>query len=340
MRRITVAFARASAQFESEYIFCWLDWDGDNILTDAAIIDYGSVRQFGLYHHEYRYDDVERMSTTITEQKNRAKYIVQTFAQITDFLINGRKKNIRTFKQHDALKLFDEIFTKTKDEAVLYKMGFEVSMRRKLMENTAAMAEIKSFRKIYSYFERAKSRHGLYEVVDGITWDAIFCIRDIMRELPEYYLAGNDDMNAGEFMEILKSNYATGDDIVLSQGRKNKIRQFQHAYRALIHRASAISGKSARVILKEISARSALINRYERVTGDSIIHVAKQVINSHKHLSADELHQIINKFITQQVLWPEYFQRSTMPHHKLRNRKAKKAFESMLRIVKDCREGI
>ena len=141
-------------------------------------------------------------------------------------------------------------------------------------------------------------------------------------------------------MEILKSNYATKEDVVLSRGRKAKIRQFQQAYRELIYRASLVSGKSAKVILREISARSALINRYERVTGDSIIHVAKQVMNSRKHLKSDELQQIINDFITRQVLWPEYFKHTSLPRTKLHNRKAKKAFESMLKIVKDCREGI
>jgi uncharacterized protein YdiU (UPF0061 family) len=340
LRRITGAFATASAQFESEYIFCWLDWDGDNILTDAAIIDYGSVRQFGLYHHEYRYDDVERMSTTITEQKNRAKYIVQTFAQITDFMITGKKKNIRAFKHHSSLRLFDEVFTRVKDEAVLYKMGFDASMRRKLLDNNIAMTEIKNFRKHYSYFEKAKSTQGLYEVIDGITWDAIFCIRDIMRELPKHYLAGNGDMSAGKFMEILRSNYATAEDIALSRCRKARIRQFQQAYRALIHRATAISGKPVSAVLAGIMVRSAMINRYDRVTGDSIIHVAKQVMNSRKHLRSDVLHQIINTFIAQQVLCPESYQRTVIPRLKIRNGKAKRAFESMLRIVKDCREGI
>jgi uncharacterized protein YdiU (UPF0061 family) len=46
------SFARAAASFEREYIFCWLDWDGDNVLLDGSIIDYGSVRQFGLFHRE------------------------------------------------------------------------------------------------------------------------------------------------------------------------------------------------------------------------------------------------------------------------------------------------
>ena len=106
LRRITEDFARAAALFESEYIFCWLDWDGDNVLMNGAVLDYGSVRQFGLYHHEYRYDDVERMSTTITEQKSKARYIVQTFAQVVDCITTGRKRSLRGFAGHPALRLF------------------------------------------------------------------------------------------------------------------------------------------------------------------------------------------------------------------------------------------
>ncbi len=340
LRRITIAFARATARFESEYIFCWLDWDGDNILTDAAIIDYGSVRQFGLYHREYRYDDVERMSTTITEQKNQAKYIVQTFAQITDFLITGKKKNIRSFRRHSILRVFDQEFEATKNEAVLYKIGFDHGLQEKLLDDDKVLAEIKKFRKLYAYFERAKSTQGIYEVVDGITWDAVFCIRDIMRELPAYYQQGNGTMSAEDFIEILRSDYATEKDVALNQSRKKKIRQFQQSYRKLIQIAANLSGKTEFGILQGIARRSALINRYARVTGDSIIYVARQVMSSQKQMTADELHQIINTFIEQQILSPEYFQSIPAPRKRLPSKKAKKTFESMLKIVKDYREGI
>jgi uncharacterized protein YdiU (UPF0061 family) len=67
LKKFSTTFAKMAATFEDEYIFCWLDWDGDNILMDGGIIDYGSVRQFGLFHYEYRYDDVDRYSTTIVE---------------------------------------------------------------------------------------------------------------------------------------------------------------------------------------------------------------------------------------------------------------------------------
>ena len=56
--QVAHSLAETAAKFEDEYIFCWLDWDGDNILMDGGIIDYGSIRQFGLFHAEYRYDDV------------------------------------------------------------------------------------------------------------------------------------------------------------------------------------------------------------------------------------------------------------------------------------------
>ncbi len=62
---ICKSFAEFVAKLDIDYIFAWLDWDGDNFLVDAGIIDYGSVRQFGLRHDRYRYDDVERFSTNL-----------------------------------------------------------------------------------------------------------------------------------------------------------------------------------------------------------------------------------------------------------------------------------
>ena len=84
-------FAKAAARFEAHYIFCWLEWDGDNILADGGIIDFGSIRQFGLYYKSYRFDDDERWSTTIVEQKEKARYIATTFVQIYEYLKTGKK---------------------------------------------------------------------------------------------------------------------------------------------------------------------------------------------------------------------------------------------------------
>jgi len=122
-------FARITATYEREYVFCWLDWDGDNILADGGIIDYGSVRQFGLYHREYRFDDGPRWSTTIPEQRRKARYIVQCFAQIRDLLIEGRKPTLGSLTHDPVLETFDREFDRTKDELLLRDVGFDAAAR-------------------------------------------------------------------------------------------------------------------------------------------------------------------------------------------------------------------
>ena len=123
------AFGRAAAIFEREYVFCWLDWDGDNVLLDGAIVDYGSVRQFGLYHREYRFDDGPRWSTTIPEQRAKARAIVRCFAQIADALIAGRRAPLAAFRRDPLLAVFDDAFLRTKDRLLIRHMGFDPSRR-------------------------------------------------------------------------------------------------------------------------------------------------------------------------------------------------------------------
>ena len=158
-------FAQVTARFESDYLFVWLDWDGDNILMDGGIIDYGSVRQFGLYHHEYRFDDTDRWSTTIPEQKRKARYIVQTFIQMSDFLVRGKKNPIQHFTRHKLLKVFDQEFEHHLDRHLLYKIGFNESHREYLLNEHQDLIE--NFKGVFSYFEKAKSARGPHKVLDG-----------------------------------------------------------------------------------------------------------------------------------------------------------------------------
>ena len=343
LRRITEDFARTAAQFESEYIFCWLDWDGDNILSDAAIIDYGSLRQFGLYHHEYRYDDVDRMSTTIREQKNNAKYIVQTCAQLVDFLICGKKRNIKEFRHHPALREFEEIFMRTKDELTLYKIGYDNRSLRTLMNDRKGAKLVREFRAHMTYFEKVKSARGSYEVSDGVTWDAVFCIRDLLRELPKLLLSGAPTFTASQVIEILRSNYATAKDLRITPARKRHVAQFQRRYIDLVDRAALLTSRSRNAVLSQLAARSARINRYDRVTGDAIIHLADQLKEHRYGMNYAAFHRLFNDFVDDQVLRPEY-----LPRHVRRKGgragssqpRTRAAFDTLADIVRDFREGI
>jgi uncharacterized protein YdiU (UPF0061 family) len=340
LKKFATSFAEAAACFEVEYIFCWMEWDGDNILTDGGIIDYGSVRQFGLYHHEYRYDDVDRMSTTITEQKNKAKYIVQNFAQITEYLISGKKENIKHYSDHESLKLFEEAYLNKKHELILYRIGFNMGVVSKIQKDKKINEILLEFVEVYSYFEKVKSSRGLYSIKDGVTWDAVFCVRDILRELPAYYLSRNEDMSCQMFVDILKSNYATKDDLKLTASRNDKIKRFQRLYKALIARAAECGGVSEKSMLREIVERSSLINRYERITGDSIIYASEALAKGSDSMAPKTRHKLFSEFVELQVLRPENKRRSLESDEKFNNRNAKDVLNELLTIVRDCREGL
>ena len=340
LERMTVAFAKAAAQFESEYIFCWMEWDGDNILADAGIIDYGSVRQFGLFHHEYRYDDVDRFSTTITEQKNKAKYLVQTFAQLTDFLISGKKKNLKGFKNHPSIKRFERTFGQTKNEAVLYRIGFDKNAQTLLLKSARDREAVREFRALLRYFENAKASRGRHTVADGINWDATFCVRDILRELPALYLSGADAIPPEQFIEILRSAYASSPDVRIGRSRREKIARFQRAYGRLVRRAARMTDRTTDDLLRSIRERSAIINRYSRVTGDAAVLIARRLVREWKVLSTDELNQMFRDFVEEQILRPESLSAPAASDRHTRSGKTRRALHAMLETVKEYREGL
>jgi hypothetical protein len=331
--RQSEVFAKMAADFEDEYIFCWLDWDGDNILMDGSIIDYGSVRQFGLYHSEYRYDDVERFSTSIIEQKSKARYIVQTFAQIVDYLKSKEKKTIKEFTNDKCLKNFDEKFIQYKDEKILYKVGFSKKHSDFLLKKDLKL--VQKFRKAFSYFEMAKSKKGVEKVADGINRSAIFCMRDILRELPQLYLTRNEFITQDEFIEIIKSNYATKKDLEDTAYRKKQLSDFQKYYWELVRKTAKGMRQSESKVLLDVSIRSSIVNKYDRVTGDSITTIVDRLMKKRPKINSEELYEIMKEFTQFQTLDPDQ-DRSTSSEE----RRPSKFMTGMFKIVREYREGL
>lgn len=331
LEQIVNDFARTSARFEDEYIFCWMDWDGDNILMDGAIIDYGSIRQFGLFHHEYRYDDVERYSTTITEQKIKIRHIVQTFAQMIDFLKTGKKKPLAKFKSHWSVKKFDQTFQEYKNVNFLHKLGLNKKHAAYMLENHKAF--VVNFRKVFSYFERAKSSQGPQEVGDGVNWNAIFCMRDLLRILPQLYLSREESIGSEEFVEIMASTYATEEDVKITSYRKLMINKYQNYYWKLLSKIHKQFKIDKNKILLEITMRSSIINRYDRITGDSISYIIDRVLKNKSNYKKN-LYGIVTDFTRYQTIDPlKKDQKKVLYKHK-------KILKRFFDIIVECREGL
>lgn len=274
------SFAEFTAKLDIDYIFAWLDWDGDNVLVDAGIIDYGSVRQFGLRHDQYRYDDVERFSTNLNEQRLKARLMVQVFVQICDYLKTGKKKSMKSFAKHPILTKFNQHFTNARAHRLLYRMGFNQVQRENILKVPGLFEQ---FDREYSYFERAKISGKIEKVADGVNHPALFNMRNILRALPEFYLKnGFEDQSLpeNEFYKTMLSSFAKQRDTRLRPKHSQHIQSFQKLYKQLIT-AAAGSQKPAQ-ILRGISDRAILMNREDRVTGNALIQIVFEIINQVK----------------------------------------------------------
>jgi hypothetical protein len=331
--QVAKSFAETSAKFEDEYIFCWLDWDGDNILMDGGIIDYGSIRQFGLFHAQYRYDDVSRFSTSIIEQKQKAKYIVQCFAQIADFLTTGKKKSLSQFSHHEVMSFFDQHYLECKDRNLIQKIGFKKTHQELLFKKHRSL--ITRFRKAFGYFEKSQSKRGIYKVPDGVTRDAIFCMRDILREYPQLCLTKRTGLTHEDFTEVIKSSYAKRSDLKLTDVRKKQINRFQNSYMALLSAVEKDTSLTKAQLLLELTMRSSVINKFDRVTGNSISYVVQKVQKLKPKLSADELFKLSQQFSSYQNLDPD--QKKVNNNFQSRH---KNIMQNLYSIVRECREGI
>ncbi|MDA8791867.1 hypothetical protein N9N67_01405 [Bacteriovoracaceae bacterium] len=332
LEKISHTFSHLSAVFEDRYIFCWLDWDGDNILMDGGILDYGSIRQFGLFHAEYRYDDDGRYSTNIKEQKDKARYIVQTFAQMVDYLETGKKKPIQKFANHWSLKLFDKEFAKFKRFLLLKKVGYTEEESQHLIDKHYIIAD--RFYKQFTYFERRQAARGMKKLPDGITRDAIFCMRDILRELPQYLLNGYEELSTSDFIKIIQSHYASKKDCQVTQYRKKKSWLFQDYFKKLIKHAADFNKQSELEFLLKLSIRSSSINRIEQVTGDSISHIVMMINEQKPRLDPLELHELCVNFSN--FLKLDHNLQLVQSLKKKQYNLVKECFE----IVREYREGI
>ena len=332
-------FAQATARFESDYLFVWLDWDGDNILMDGGIIDYGSVRQFGLYHDEYRFDDTDRWSTTIPEQKQKARYLVQTFIQISDCLGRGKKKPIHKFARHKLLTVFDREFEHQLSRHLLYKIGFNESHREYLFKEQQDL--INKFKGVFSYFEKAKSQRGPHKVPDGRNWDAIYCMRDMLRELPLHLFEKEAIMTPEGFMKTIASSYASKRDRTVHETKTRKIQEFQKRYWALVQQAAKAFNTNERNLLLELGMRASIINQYDRITGDSILEVTTKVLKERKRLSFDQFQKLLQDFIQYQKMRPDSDTKIELnTRNSVEERRSQRVMDKIIGLVREHRESL
>jgi hypothetical protein len=261
-----VDFAKFIALLDREYIFAWLDWDGDNLLLDPGIIDYGSIRHMGLRHDEYRYDDVDRYSTNLNEQEKKAQLIVQTLAQATEFVASGKKPTFQKCAKHWALSLFHRELQNQKLQYFLQQLGFSSALATRIFQEKTS--QVRNLYKSFYALETVKTRRKAQRVPDGVNRPAILNMRQAVRWLMDNPAEVVSKMSAQEFFKVSLAATARGKDKVLGPSLKKKIDRFLALYRHF----------TKTVAVPKNPAPGPARKTTRRLTGDAVLHVVERLM--------------------------------------------------------------
>lgn len=336
--KVCQSFADFTAKLDIDYIFAWLDWDGDNVLADAGIIDYGSVRQFGIRHDRYRYDDVERFSTNLNEQRKKSKLMVQVFVQMADYLKTQKKRPLKEFAKHPTVLKFNKHFQQSRAHRLLYRMGFNEAQRENILKSKDLF---ENFDRLFSSFERAKISGTQAKVADGVNLPALFNMRALMKFLPQYYLENglNATVAHEDFFKVMLSSFAKSKDTQIRAKHKINIEKFQKTYKQLLVKAS---GKQTPAqILKGITERSKQLNKESRITGNALIQIVFEILGQQKkgNLQTKEIQKVIDQLVYDSLGQPEV-ETSRYFEHKPRRLVKPDLYSKLLGFVETHREDI
>ena len=221
---------------------------------------FGSCR-FGVFHHEYKFDDDGRWSTNIKQQFEKAKLTVHMMAQAIDYIKTKRKKPLSYYAANKKLnKRFDKFFKQYSYRYFLRRLGYEekVYMDPYVTSNKDAKKMFDSFRTL-----ELKKMAGVLSTPDGKNVPVVYNMRNLSRILHE---AIDGRLAAKNLLENSLTEFA------VSVGRNVPLKEIRVAEEFLKSHTTLMAKYKQRN--KAFKKRSAFWNPPNRITGDGVCEVA------------------------------------------------------------------
>ena len=174
-------------------------------------------------------------STNLNEQRSKARQAVQVFLQMVDFMKTGRRRSVEFFRNHALLAEFDKQFERTRQERILFRVGFTPSEIKFLTENKSTL--VKQFTVAYRAIESYKGHSKLRRVPDGVNRPALFNMRSLLREMPARLVDSEPVrliLDEQELFKIALKERARNRDRLMTPVHKFAFGQFQNAYMGLL----------------------------------------------------------------------------------------------------------
>ena len=134
---------------------------------------------------------------------------------------------------------------------------------------------------------------------DGLTWNAIFSTRDLLRELPaRCSTRAPVPLPARELIALARSSYARAADRACTPTRaRARARAAARVSRAAARGRARTSAARSASSSREVARRSAVINRRDRITGDGVDYATDRLLRYRRRLSGGRLTRVIAEFV-------------------------------------------
>jgi len=126
-------------------------------------------------------------------------------------------------------------------------------------------------------------------------------LEEAHRELPKKLLGNRKPLTTETFTDLIKSSYAKKQDLNISSYRRTVVKKFQQNYLKIMKEVSKqFHRNDLDRTLREVIMRASVMNRDDRITGDSILHLTSSLIRNHSRLSHEQKHEVFKCFVEHQ----------------------------------------
>lgn len=304
LEELAIDFAKAAARFEREYLFVWVEWDGDNFLMDGGILDYGTVRQFGTFQHAYRYDDGDCFSTCLLEQRKKIRNLVCVFHQMSDFLQTGTIKGLSAYRKESTyLRIFDECFETENLSLFLKQFGFSRMQINYLL--SMHRGKVTQLKQKFDFFERKLCSLKIHPVGDGINrepqWDMRFFFKQVARWLHEKDVQGLNESDLKSFLRQMSTPWLSKKDQREQVRHCNKLKALLQQFDDVVQEVAKHEKKNRAKALIALMMRASTHEPPFRLTGEALLLISDELFKAYKKKSSLLSQHVMEALIAQQL---------------------------------------
>jgi hypothetical protein len=304
LKKEAEALGKLIAMVESRYIFLWLAVDGDNMILPGGIIDYGSIRQFGLPYFDFRH---ENRSINVWETQGLAKLILSKLIRSVELARAGKKvKGPHNFS-HPLFEVFEKSYQETRLRDLLLQFGFTRDQIESIVKSSPEIGN-QLVRMIDRLIKMQRGREFKFNYIDEESGyekmaPPLYDVRKLLRLYADVLARQTNAaqphsrIEVTQMLKMLESKWSTKESMKPSVEMKRITETIQSAISTFLTQVSPNNRIEQLALMAE---RAKVANREFRLSGNGGSAVSTEIINLYNNGATPEMLNVLTENVIRQ----------------------------------------